>query len=233
MCYHAQKIILCVCTNLSSSADYRQILCVSQIDRPCRQLLASMQKTLDTISSEFPDDDICGLAGDLTVCIATLGAVCPQDMHTYLKTNKKKVRDEVYGSLGDKDAISEQPKDLTEQATELTSYQTALKQIKDPLIPVRGHALIALTQLVKSRDVETLRNAATLLQVFKECLLHSDSYVYLAAINGLVALALSSSPAISGSILTTSTPSLVADQTPQPGQSMIKSLESYGLVILQ
>ena len=85
---------------------------------------------------------------------------------------------------------------------DLSSFRVALNELTDPLIPVRGHGLIVLTQLVKSKDVETLHNAGILMQVFRENLSHSDSYVYLPAINGLVALALSV-PSVAEMALTT------------------------------
>lgn len=132
-----------------------------------------MQTSLQTISTEFPDDQIRMLAEELAVCIATLGAIRPpKDIH----------------------GTQERGKDWRLQAT--------LEQLKDPLIPVRGHALIALTQLINSKDEEAMRNTTTLLRVFKENLCHSDSYLYLAAINGLVALALAS-PSTSETVLTT------------------------------
>jgi hypothetical protein len=163
---------------------------IFQISRPCRKLLAGIQVDLTTVSSEFPEDEICSLAGDLAVCIATLGAVRSQNL-------EKKIR----VVDGGPDVMSEQPSDLR-GCEVLTSYQTALQQINDPLIPVRGHALIMLTRLVHSKDAETLQNVTTLVQVFKDSLCHGNSYVYLAAINGLVALALSSSAATSESVLT-------------------------------
>lgn len=73
-------------------------------------------------------------------------------------------------------------------------FQSALQDLQDPLVPVRGHALIVLTKLITSQDAETLESSPTLLRVFRENLCHSDSYVYLPAINGLVALALSAVP---------------------------------------
>ncbi|XP_037077385.1 transport and Golgi organization protein 6 homolog [Pollicipes pollicipes] len=59
----------------------------------------------------------------------------------------------------------------------------------DPLLPVRAHALIALSQLLERRDPETWRHRRQLLHVFQEKLSDDDSYVYLAAVRGLACLA--------------------------------------------
>ena len=83
-------------------------------------------------------------------------------------------------------------------------------------MPVRGHNLIILTKLITSRDPEAVDNSSTLLRVFKESLPHSDSYVYLPAINGLVALALSAPPA--AGIAVTTLCQEYAGLTRRPGQ---------------
>lgn len=63
-----------------------------------------------------------------------------------------------------------------------------MQEVSDPFIPVMGHGLLSLTKLIATRDPESLSHSHTLLSVFTECLTHPDSYVYLAAINGLVSL---------------------------------------------
>lgn len=69
-----------------------------------------------------------------------------------------------------------------------TSYQQALFHLQDPLLPVQGHGLKQLTNLIKSRDDNTLNHINKIIAIFKENLYHSDSYIYLAAIQGFVAL---------------------------------------------
>ena len=91
---------------------------------------------------------------------------------------------------------------LSTDGREVSLFQEALRDLKDPQIPTRGHALISLTKLVNSKDVETLNNTSVLLTIFKDNLSHSDSYVYLAAINGLVALALSAPLSLENVLLT-------------------------------
>ena len=72
---------------------------------------------------------------------------------------------------------------------ERSSLQTVFEELCDPLLPVRGHALIALAKLVEEKDAETLGKKEVVQKVFEENLRHGDSYLYLAAVNGLSALA--------------------------------------------
>lgn len=67
--------------------------------------------------------------------------------------------------------------------------QQVFQQLCDPLIPVRGHALIELGKLVQKRETETLSKIEVVQKIFRENLHHGDSYIYLAAIHGLSALA--------------------------------------------
>ncbi|KAL8570495.1 hypothetical protein ACOMHN_034530 [Nucella lapillus] len=72
--------------------------------------------------------------------------------------------------------------------SERSPLQTVFQELCDPLLPVRGHALIALARLVQEKDSETLSKRQVVQKVFEENLRHGDSYLYLAAINGLSAL---------------------------------------------
>lgn len=70
-----------------------------------------------------------------------------------------------------------------------TKCEQALHDACDPLLPVRGHALVQLTKLLQKRDAETLLKKEAILCLFKENMNNDDSYIYLAAINGMVAFA--------------------------------------------
>ncbi|KAG9273144.1 hypothetical protein AMEX_G12243 [Astyanax mexicanus] len=59
----------------------------------------------------------------------------------------------------------------------------------DPDVPSRAMALRALTHILKEGDKEALESREKLLSLFLENLEHEDSFVYLSAIQGLVALA--------------------------------------------
>eukprot|EP00057_Strongylocentrotus_purpuratus_P005157 XP_003730334.2 PREDICTED: transport and Golgi organization protein 6 homolog [Strongylocentrotus purpuratus] len=69
------------------------------------------------------------------------------------------------------------------------AFEEAMKDLTDPLLPVRGHALIMLARLLKEKDPRALAESETLLKIFEEHLSDDDTYIYLPCINGLVALA--------------------------------------------
>ena len=213
-----------------------------------------MLSPLETIASSYPDPELANLAGDLRICMATLGAVWSEEMREKAdemksegaftekvkltaklkgkggsggdrergrKSSNSKARSlvEVYedggkslkgknsSEGGTRQAASKTktPKKKDVSGANLTdkqgeengamggaegeSFQQALSDTCDPLVPVQGHGLISLTRLVAARDGETLSNAHQVLSIFQKHLGHPDTYIYLSTINGLVALA--------------------------------------------
>jgi len=57
--------------------------------------------------------------------------------------------------------------------------------INDPLVPTRGHGLIELEKKLAARDKDLISRKDEVLVLIKHCLVDSDSYIYLAAINAL------------------------------------------------
>ncbi|XP_017884516.1 transport and Golgi organization protein 6 homolog [Ceratina calcarata] len=72
---------------------------------------------------------------------------------------------------------------------ESDKFEEALRDLADPLLPVRAHGLITLTKLIETMDPCIVARKAVVLQLFQSNLKHEDSFIYLAAINGLCALA--------------------------------------------
>ena len=68
-------------------------------------------------------------------------------------------------------------------------FETAFNQLCDSLLPVRGHSLMRLASLLKSRDPKALGKVDILVKTFRDSLIHEDTYIYLAAVEGLVAAA--------------------------------------------
>ncbi|XP_076749789.1 transport and golgi organization 6 [Xylocopa sonorina] len=81
--------------------------------------------------------------------------------------------------------------DLSVDRKPSDKFEEALRDLADPLLPVRAHGLISLTKLIENMDPCATARKAVLLQIFNENLKHEDSFIYLAAINGLCALATS------------------------------------------
>ncbi|KAL3860129.1 hypothetical protein ACJMK2_010294 [Sinanodonta woodiana] len=78
--------------------------------------------------------------------------------------------------------------DLDVSSKNKSKLQKAFEELCDPLLPVRGHGLITLTKLLNARDPEALEKTEVILKIFSENLDHPDSYLYLAAVSGLVTL---------------------------------------------
>ena len=74
-------------------------------------------------------------------------------------------------------------------ADQTNEFQQAWKEVNDPLLPVQGHGIISLYNLLRKRNEEALQHKDQLLQLFISTLEHEDSYIYLVAIQALTALA--------------------------------------------
>ncbi|TRY61857.1 hypothetical protein TCAL_11238 [Tigriopus californicus] len=129
-------------------------------------------KDLDILGKMYPDERARQLSRRLKLLIATHGAVMDHkdEMERHIKTMFSKV-DDIHN-------ISEKVKQMK-----------ALQSLTDPLLPIRGHGLIALTKLVNQKDEVTLKNVKKVMDIFKDNLADEDTYIYLQAIYGLVACA--------------------------------------------
>ena len=224
-------------------------------DRP---LLKQFLCPLEVISSRFPDPDLQTQAGELRICLATMGAVWSSELDklstnltgkakgTTATTGREGTRSKLIevlqstptcpspsGIAGrhkkgtEKNApagveeypagveehpagveehpagveehpagveehpagVEEHPAGVRGEHSQHSAFQAALVDLGDVLLPVKAHGILALAKLVEARDSEALACTQSLIVIFKENLRHTDSYVYLAAIDGLVALA--------------------------------------------
>ncbi|XP_044728983.1 transport and Golgi organization protein 6 homolog [Chrysoperla carnea] len=69
-----------------------------------------------------------------------------------------------------------------------SEFDQALEEICDPLLPVRAHGLMSLKKLIETNDITACARKQYILCIFQENLKNTDSYIYLAAINGIAAL---------------------------------------------
>lgn len=199
------------------------------MEKEHRALLSGLLQPLETISTRYPEPELSMLAGDLRVCIATLGAVWSAEMtvaaeggrsgtgkvlagfqqasgNDRLETLSEMTQQAATGrgieigrhcpreGKGSRliEEISEPPPSQSKHQQEEdsgTAYQRALKETQDLEVPVRGHGLASLARLIEAKDKEVADKSLFLFGVFRDNLHHPDSYVYLAAIRGLVNLA--------------------------------------------
>ena len=185
--------------------------------------MSGLLSPLEMIANSYPDPELNTLAGDLRVCIATLGAVWSTELkqaaaegrgrpkrkgetigvvmsgpQEEFQTNHEIVNvgnggDETKRTLVEEISVgldsTALPHGKEDNSTTQTAFQQALTEVQDLEIPVKGHGLSSLVRLLEAGDEETVANSIHLLEIFKDNLTHPDSYVYLAAIKGLVNLA--------------------------------------------
>lgn len=71
---------------------------------------------------------------------------------------------------------------------EISSFDQALEDLCDPLLPIRGHALLILSKLIENSDPEACSQKQYLLSVAQQHLKNEDSFIYLNAIKLLSSL---------------------------------------------
>ena len=120
------------------------------------------------------------MATELSICLATLGAV----KGTLSPRQPTSSNEPLIEEISKPDVTKSIPESKPD-----TPFQCALKEVQDILLPVRGHGVQMLSKLIRCKDPETIENVAKLLTIFQEQLRSGDSYVYLRAISGLAALA--------------------------------------------
>ncbi|KAL0274418.1 UNVERIFIED_CONTAM: hypothetical protein PYX00_006843 [Menopon gallinae] len=78
--------------------------------------------------------------------------------------------------------------DLSKECGE-NDLESAIGDACSEDVPTRGHGLIQLAKLIRRMDTDTIAKKEYVFTVLKQNLRHEDTYIYLAAINGLEALA--------------------------------------------
>ena len=69
------------------------------------------------------------------------------------------------------------------------TYFNVIKDIEESEIPIKGHGLISLTNLVTKKDAEVIKNFDQVIKIFQSTLEHEDTYLYLQSVKGLAACA--------------------------------------------
>ena len=69
------------------------------------------------------------------------------------------------------------------------NFESIMAELKSPMLPIRGAGLVHLSKLIMKKDHKIIKNMTQIEAIIQDNLNDSDSYVYLAAINALVALA--------------------------------------------
>ncbi|XP_028405085.1 transport and Golgi organization protein 6 homolog [Dendronephthya gigantea] len=152
--------------------------------------LQTLTPILLEIAESHVEEEIKEQANDLMVVILTKTNVLREKGNvSHEKTNRLSDGTKIKGN----NAV-DKAKEFNLEAEDFEGdsdldFDTAFEQLCDPLLPVRGHALIRLGNLLKARDTKAVAKVDILVKTFRDSLMHEDSYIYLAAVEGLVAAA--------------------------------------------
>lgn len=105
----------------------------------------------------------------------------------FLNTEIEDMIDNLYVSIATYLGIKTQKKVLIEQLDE-DEYSKAIRDIKDPLIPIKAHGYVELRKLIEKNDPKCIQNLSQVTELSLRGLKSEDSYLYLAAINCMIAL---------------------------------------------
>ncbi|XP_071448061.1 transport and Golgi organization protein 6 homolog [Hetaerina americana] len=158
---------------------------------PFREILPQVR----AFRRESSCPEVRAMAEDVACAILTRGksgskntGVRTQDKQTTssrpreFRNEKQSENEFQYGAKKCSGSEDSKSKDASEGDIE---FEEALAMTQENAVHLKGHALIMLSKLLSCKDPATLRHQTTLLQIFQENLKHDDSYIYLAAINGL------------------------------------------------
>jgi len=109
--------------------------------------------------------------------------------NTAVNAELQALADHIYNSVVTKGVVRKHREEArSEKQAKVSECDQAFKDSCDPLLPVRGHALVKLTELINSRDRLAIAKKDAILCLFQENLKNDDTFIYLAAINGMAAL---------------------------------------------
>lgn len=144
-----------------------------------KKCIPSLQKLAEICHQS----DIKTTAQELLTIIATHGAAGSLKDIDIKNSNKNEMPLNKFSKNTDSKMVSDQ-----QNIKEKPKFDNAWKELNSVMVPEKGHALITFKKLIESKDPETINNFDKLLKIFKECLSHEDSYVYLSSIQCLTAL---------------------------------------------
>ena len=135
--------------------------CTYELKQELYKLLPCIEKIKELYVN---NGELYNLADMIFISIGTYGAIKTEQ----IKTDKPKLIEEIPNF-------------------KLNSFDQVLYELNDPLLPVRGHALILLRQLIERNDEECINKSSRVYEIIIEGLKATDSYIYLAAVNCLSA----------------------------------------------
>lgn len=164
----------------------------AELKKEHRLLVQDLVPLLATLADSHPSTAVKDMANDLRISIATHGAVWRHKTKNVTGSTDQQtdITQLASGSTYKEGNQDSKSKDTVSPHSHPDSgFDEAFSQLCDPFLPVRGQAIMKLASLLRQRDPKAMDSTDTLLNIFLEQLAHEDSYIYLAAVHGLVSLA--------------------------------------------
>jgi hypothetical protein len=143
---------------------------VVEINYEIKKKLLVLKPLLIELKVAYAGTDIESMADSLTVSIGTLGGVVGEKVEL------------------NKGPLIEELNNDDESDDDIDDYSRAMRDLNDPLMPVKAHGLVVLRKLIESKNEKCQLNKNNLIDIFMKYLKNDDSYVYLAAVQGLISL---------------------------------------------
>ena len=147
-------------------------------------MLAKCREDLSTLSELHENQDIKTLAGKLKSLIDINCSYAQHANEMKEKANMiKKKTEEAQAKMNELKILGEKARELENEKQE--TFEEALEHLEDKEIPIKGHGLIVLTNLIEKKDDTAMKNIDKVFDIFNKNLDDSDTYIYLQAVKGL------------------------------------------------
>ncbi|CAF0924975.1 unnamed protein product [Brachionus calyciflorus] len=103
-------------------------------------------------------------------------------------SNVEEMIDSLYVSIATYTGIKSDNEKVLIEEIQSDEFSRVLKDVNDPLIPISAHGFVELRKLIEKKDEKCLQNVDKLVELTLKGVKNEDSYLYLAAINAMIAL---------------------------------------------
>nr|XP_018896438.1 PREDICTED: transport and Golgi organization protein 6 homolog [Bemisia tabaci] len=161
----------------------------------------------------------------------TLETTKNDEIRSLVERILKLLKEQTSGSRKEPSKSSADLVPIKDGNTKQLSFQEAMHDVCDALLPVRAHGMMHLTKLIRAKDQEALAKKDVLFCLFKENLKHEDSYLYLSAADGLASLAAE----LPNSVLVTLIDEYSSNENPElrlkVGETLVKCTRMLGELV--
>ena len=157
---------------------------LSELDPKYRILFSDIESTLKVVNTIHPDDTVGALTEQLIKQIEKLPWYSSQK--TVLKHHELEKNIQLPCNEGEKNGKEEEEKAQIQESEDREMLREILKQLRDPMMPVRTMGLVSLRELILKKSPLVERNVPKILGTFMDHLKDDEPFVHDAAISGFL-----------------------------------------------